>query len=108
VESQTNILGGIDGRDVSNPPYTEADLDRIDAFIITNRYADSDNGNDLLVVKGGVIVQTNAQTFFRRAIGNSNTPSTILHYEGGRYIRHFGEVLSNPGSLVIREAQYVN
>lgn len=108
VGSQTNILGGVDGRPTSSSPYTEADLDRIDAFIITNRYADSDNGNDLLVVKGGVIVQTNAQTFFRRAIGNSNTPSTILHYEGGRYIKHFGEVLSDPGSLVIREAQYAN
>ena len=108
VESQTNILAGIDGRPTSTSPYTEADLDRIDAFIITNRYADSDNGNDLLVIKGGVIVQTNAQTFFRRAIGNSNTPSTILHYEGGRYIKHFGEVLSDPNGLIIRETQYAN
>jgi hypothetical protein len=108
VGGTTNILNGADNRSVTsstNPRYAESDLDRIDALIITTAYTDSDDGDDLLVIKGGVLVQSAANTF-RRSIGNSNTPSTIFQYEGARYIKHFKDILGSQGSVTIREFQY--
>lgn len=84
------------------PEYSGVDL--IEAFIITGNYADSIDGEDLLVIKGGLIV--NNRNFFNRNIKTSTMPSTIIHYEGARYIKNFGSFLTEPQELTIKELHF--
>jgi len=99
VGGKTIINNGTDMNNFSTLPYNNTDL--VEAFIITNDYEDSDDGDDLLVIKGGLIV--NGKNTFYRATGVLDKPSTILHYEGARYIKHYKDFLSLPQQLTIKE-----
>ena len=99
VKGKTTIGNTFEGNSFSSIPYNESDL--IEAFIITNDYEDQDDGDDMLVIKGGLII--NVKNSFKRATGQISTPSTIIHYEGARYIKHYKDFLSLPQQLTIKE-----
>ena len=99
VKGRTTSNNGSDRNSFSTLPYSNTDL--IEAFIITKDYQDSDDGDDLLAIKGGLII--NGTNTFDRATGVLDKPSTILHYEGARYIKHYKDFLSLPQQLTIKE-----
>lgn len=86
--------------------------DLIQAFIISDELT-SASSNQKLTIFGGVISRS---TIFDKnvnlnVLNMNNIQKTVssetINYEGARYIKHFGEILSNPFLLSIREKQYI-
>jgi hypothetical protein len=87
-------------------------ITNIKAFIITNGFSSQFSANQL-ILKGGLIVQ-NINAFERNvnievtlaSLVQRTMPSEILTYEGARYIKLLGNILSEPTTVNIREIQY--
>jgi hypothetical protein len=88
------------------------DVSYLKAFVITNGFA-SQFGIKQLILKGGLIVQStnefsrnvNAEVTYTNMV-QKTVPSEVLTYEGARYIKLLGNLLSEPTPLSIREIQY--
>ncbi len=84
----------------------------IQAFIITDEFR-SVSSNKKITIEGGVVARS---TKFDKNVNlnvinmndlEKDTASEDLSFEGARYIKHFGNILSNPFLLSIREKQYI-
>jgi hypothetical protein len=104
-----------------------AKYDLVDAFIITNKiYIPDDAANDGLLIKGGIILNTNnADAFggsvdanlfqghaeFKRILtlsNNQRTPSDAVQYDGTRYMYLFKDLFEYESKFIIREKQFID